>query len=210
FSSLLQGQRDLETVGRLILSELAPLVCVQHGALYLYEFVDGEPAMKLLSSYAYQGRDDLPRYFKLGEGLVGQSALESKRIILTSVPADYVRIRSGLGESTPLNIVVLPALIEGETRAVLELASFEQFSDTHLSFLDQLTESIGIVFNTLAVNLRTEVLRKQSQALTQELQQTNLELEEKAHLLSEQNEEVERRRREIEEARRARRGRARP
>jgi CheY-like chemotaxis protein/signal transduction histidine kinase/HAMP domain-containing protein len=202
FSSLLQGQRDLQTVGRLILSELAPLVGVQHGAFYLNEVIDGEPTLNLLASYAYQGRDDLPRYFKLGEGLVGQCAREHKRILLTQVPPDYIRISSGLGEAPPLNIVVLPALFEGQTRAVIELASFEPFSESHLSLLDQLTESIGIVLNTLVANLRTEGLLKQSQALTQELQQTNLELEEKARLLSEQNDEVERRRREIEEARR--------
>jgi HAMP domain-containing protein/CheY-like chemotaxis protein len=202
FSSLLQGQRDLQTVGRLILSELAPLVGVQHGAFYLNETVDGEAKLNLLASYAYQGREDLPRYFKLGEGLVGQCASEHKRILLTNLPADYIRISSGLGEAPPLNIVVLPALFEGETRAVIELASFEPFSESHLSLLDQLAESIGIVLNTLVANLRTEELLKQSQALTQELQQTNLELEEKARLLSEQNDEVERRRREIEEARR--------
>jgi CheY-like chemotaxis protein/signal transduction histidine kinase/HAMP domain-containing protein len=202
FSSLLQGQRDLHTVGRLILSELAPLVGVQHGAFYLNDVIDGEPTLNLLASYAYLGREGLPRYFKLGEGLVGQCAREHKRILITQVPADYIRISSGLGEAPPLNIVVLPALFEGETRAVIELASFEPFSESHLSLLDQLAESIGIVLNTLVANLRTEELLKQSQALTQELQQTNLELEEKARLLSEQNDEVERRRREIEEARR--------
>jgi signal transduction histidine kinase/CheY-like chemotaxis protein len=200
---LLQGQRDVQTVGRLILSELAPLVGVQHGAFYLNDPVDGEPVLKLLASYAYQAQPDLPTEFKVGEGLVGQCAHERKRILLTEVPGDYIAINSALGKAPPLNIVVLPALFEGETRAVIELASFGRFSETHLSFLDQLTESIGIVLNTIAANMRTEELLKQSQALTQELQQTNLELEEKARLLSEQNEEVERRRREIEEARRA-------
>ena len=204
FSGLLQGQRDLQTVGRLILSELAPLIGAQHGVFYVNEpGGDGEPVLKLLASYAAQNRPDVPMQYRLGEGLIGQTAQENRRILLNNVPADYIKINSALGEAPPLNIVALPALFEGETRAVIELASFDRFSDTHLNFLDQLTESIGIVLNTLAANLRTEELLKQSQALTTELQQTNLELEEKARLLSEQNEEVERRRREVEEARHA-------
>ena len=209
FTGMLQGQKDLQTVGRLILSELAPLVGVQHGVFYLNEPTEtGETMLQLLASYAYRERKHLNRTFREGEGLVGQVAYEKERILLTNVPGDYVQVSSGLGEAPPLNIVVLPVLFEGQVMAVIELASFNRFSETHLSFLDQLTESIGIVLNTIAANMRTEELLKQSQALTQELQQqqeelqqTNEELEEKARLLSEQNEEVERRRREIEEAR---------
>ena len=86
------------------------------------------------------------------------------------MPRDYVQISSGLGEAPPLNVIVLPVLFEGEVNAVIELASFSQFSETHQSFLDQLMESIGIVLNTIAANMRTEDLLKQSQLLTAELQ----------------------------------------
>ena len=209
FTGMLQGQTDLQTVGRMILSELAPLVGVQHGVFCLNEpAVDGQPVLNLLATYAYRPRENLSTQFKLGEGLVGQAAYERERILITRVPADYVEISSGLGEAPPLSIVVLPVLFEGDVKAVIELASFDRFSEIHLSFLDQLTESIGVVLNTLAANRRTENLLKQSQALTSELQQrqeelqtTNEALEEKARLLSEQNQEVERRRREIDEAR---------
>ncbi|HEV2121700.1 MAG TPA: ATP-binding protein, partial [Chloroflexota bacterium] len=210
FTGMLQGQKDLQTVGRMILSELAPLVNAQHGVFYLGEAADGQPTLKLLSAYAYRERKNLATQFRLGEGLVGQAAFEKERILLSGVPGDYIHINSGLGEAPPLNIVVLPVLFEGDIKAVVELASFNRFSDTHLSFLDQLTESIGIVLNTLEANIRTEALLRQSQALTaelqqqqEELQQTNEELEEKARLLSEQNEEVERRRRELEDTRRS-------
>ena len=145
-----------------------------------------------------------------GEGLVGQCVVEKERIVVTNAPADYLQVTSGSGHAQPLNVVVLPVLFEGDIKAVIELASFETFSDNHLLFLDQLTQSIGIVLNTIAANMRTEELLKQSQSLTielqsqqDELQQTNEELEEKARLLAEQNEEVEKRTREIEEARRA-------
>ena len=122
---------------------------------------------------------------------MGQCAQEKQRILLTDVPSDYVRINSGLGESTPLNIIVLPILFEGSVRAVLELASFSEFSPTHQAFLDQLTESIGLVLNTIEANTLTENLLRQSQSQAQELQS-------RAGMLAEQNTEVERKNQEVE------------
>jgi HAMP domain-containing protein len=166
FTRMLQGQRDLETVSKLILSELAPLVSAQHGVFYLMETVESaEASLKLLSTYAYRERKHLSNRFRLGEGLVGQCALEKERILLTAVPDDYIKISSGLGESTPRNVVVLPVLFEGQVTAVIELASFRHFSEIHLTFFDQLTESIAIVLNTIAASMRTEELLKQSQSL---------------------------------------------
>src|SRR5215212_9326784 len=169
-----------------------------------------DPALKLLASYAFKDRKNIDNRFKLGEGLVGQCALEKEKILLTDVPTDYIKITSGLGESTPLNIIVLPIVFEGQVKAVMELASFERFNPTHETFLDQLTESIGIVLNTIEANMRTEDLLKQSQSLArelqsqqEELQQTNAELEDKAKLLADQNVEVERKNKEVEQARQA-------
>jgi Signal transduction histidine kinase len=180
FSRMLQGQRDLLTVGKLILSELAPVVSAQHGAFYIMSNSVEEPELKLLASYAHRQRRDAKNNFKLGESLVGQAALEKQRILLTDVPSDYVRVSSGLGESRPINIVVLPILFEGEVKAVMELSSLDRFNPTHQAFLDQLTESIGIVLHTIEANTRTENLLKQSQSLAAELQKTNEELQEKA------------------------------
>src|SRR5205814_3621041 len=169
-----------------------------------------EPRLHLLASYAFRARKHSSHDLKLGETLVGQAALEKERILLTKVPSDYVQISSGLGEATPLNLVVLPVLFEGQVKAVIELASFEQFSPTHQIFLDQLTESIGIVLNTIEANMRTEELLKQSQSLASELQsrqdelqRTNAELERKAQLLVDQNAEVEKKNREVELAKQA-------
>ncbi len=209
FSRMLQGQKDLLTVGRLILSELAPVVNAQHGVFYTLHTSD-EPCLKLLASYAYRERVHIDTTFMLGEGLVGQCALEKEKILLTNVPADYIRISSGLGEAAPLNIIVMPVVFEGQVKAVLELASFDSFSETHQKFLDQLTDTIGIVFNTIEASTLTEDLLAQSQSLArelqsrqEELQKTNAELEEKATLLAEQNVEVERKNFEVEQARQA-------
>ncbi|MBD2502372.1 hybrid sensor histidine kinase/response regulator [Anabaena azotica] len=186
FTRMLQGQRDLETVSKLILSELAPLVGAQHGVFYLMEGAEHQNYLKLLSTYAYRERKHLANRFQLGEGLVGQCALEKERILLTEVPNDYVKISSGLGESSPLNAVVLPVLFEGQVTAVIELASFRRFSEIHLTFFDQLTESIAIVLNTIAASMRTEELLKQSQSLAEELQTQQNELRETNKRLEQQ------------------------
>jgi HAMP domain-containing protein/signal transduction histidine kinase len=180
FTRVLQGQRDFLTVGKLILSELAPLVSAQQGAFYMMNKSNGESELKLLASYACQQGNGAKNLFKMGESLVGQAALEKRRILLTGVPNNYATLSSGLGEFRPTNIVILPILFEGEVKAVMELSSVEQFSPTHEAFLDQLTESIGIVLNTIEASTQTENLLKQSQSLAAELQKTNLELEEKA------------------------------
>jgi HAMP domain-containing protein/signal transduction histidine kinase/ActR/RegA family two-component response regulator len=180
FTRMLQGQRDFLTVGKLILSELAPLVSAQQGAFYIINNANGESELRLLASYAQQEGNGAKNRFKLGEGLVGQAALEKRRMLLTDVPDNYAKVSSGLREFRPMNIVVLPILFEGEVKAVMELSSVERFSPAHEAFLDQLTESIGIVLNTIEASTRTENLLKQSQSLAAELQKTNLELEEKA------------------------------
>src|SRR5260370_13208127 len=184
---MLQGQRDFLTVGKLILSELAPLVSAQQGAFYMIDNSNGESELKLLASYAYQDGNGAKNRFKMGESLVGQAALEKRSILLTDVPNNYAKVSSGLGEFHPTNIVVLPILFEGEVKAVIELSSLDRFNSTHQAFLSQLTESIRIVLHTIEANTRTENLLKQSQSLAselqnrqEELQTTNLELAEKA------------------------------
>ncbi|MEO7190928.1 MAG: response regulator, partial [Vicinamibacterales bacterium] len=208
FTRMLQGQRDLVTVAEMLLSELAPLVHAQQGAVYQMEVTTERSSLWLLASYAANAHQ--PARIGLGEGLVGQCAVEQQRVLLTKVPKSYTRVRSSLGNAKPTNIVVLPVLFEGETKAVIELASLYAFTTTHLTFLEQLTQSIGVVLNTIEATMRTENLLQQSQQLTTELQtrqaelqQTNEELASKAKQLAEQNVEVERKNIEVEQARRA-------
>ena len=207
FTGMLQGQRELSTVGRMLLSELAPLVHAHQGTVY---HVTGGANMTLLSSYAQTGELRLAPMIAVGEGLVGQCAAEKKRIFLNDVPTDFISIKSSLGESHKLSVVVLPVLFEGQTKAVIELASLHPFTIVNLTFLEQLTLSIGAVFNTIEATMRTEGLLTQSQQLTvelqarqSELQKTNEELGTKARLLAQQNAEVERKNSEVEQARRA-------
>ncbi|MDV6345619.1 response regulator [Nitrosomonas sp. Is37] len=200
FTRLLQGYRDLDAVTALILSELAPLVSAHHGMFYMMDSKERDERLRMVASYGCRPGRGLPTSFAPGEGLVGQCALEKQRIWLTNVPRDYIKISSGLGAAPPTSIVVLPILFDQQVKAVIEIASLDRFTETHLSFLDQLMESIGVMLNMIEANSRTESLLAQSQSLAQELQQTNHELGEKARLLSEQNIEVEHQNREVEQA----------
>jgi signal transduction histidine kinase/CheY-like chemotaxis protein/HAMP domain-containing protein len=203
FTQMLQGQKDLNTVTRRILSELAQVVNAQKGMFYILEQDENfrNQKLKLFAAYAFGEEVKTAKEFALGQGLVGQCAVEKERILLTNVPKNYIKIGSGLGKASPVNLIVLPVLFEKEIKAVIELASFDTFSETHLDFLSQLTESIGIVLNTIEANTRTEGLLVQSQSLTDELRRTNEELQDKAHLLVKQKEEVEAKNKEVEEAR---------
>jgi HAMP domain-containing protein/CheY-like chemotaxis protein len=210
FSRMMQGQRDLVTVGQMLLGELAPLVDAQQGIVYVMESDDGVSVLKQLASYADSRPSTQPRRYTLREGIVGQSAADGRRILLENIPQEAVHVTSGILTARARNVVALPVLYEGQVKAVIELASLVPFPESHLVFLDQLRDSIGVVLNTIEATMRTEGLLKQSQELAtelqaqqKELQQTNEELANKARLLAEQNAEVERKNEEIELARRA-------
>jgi CheY-like chemotaxis protein/signal transduction histidine kinase/HAMP domain-containing protein len=209
FTNMLQGQRDLGTVGRLLLSELTPLVNAQQSVIYQME-TEGSPQLRLLSSYAGSEEGGNPSMLKVGEGLVGQCALDKQRLLITEIPDSAVPIASAMFKVAPRNIVVLPVLFESQVKAVIELASIDEFTPLQITFLEQLTASIGIVLNSIEATMQTEGFLKQSQQLAaelqtqqRELQQTNEQLEQKAQQLAERNVEVEAKNQEIEHARRA-------
>jgi len=209
FTNMLQGQRDLTTVGRMLLSELAPQVAAQNGVIYLVD-AEGPPVLRLLASYADAGADGHPETLDLGEGVIGQCAVDARATLISDVPSNVVPIRTGIFRMKPSNLIVLPVLFEGQVKAVIELASVSPFTALQKTFLDQLTAGIGIVLNSIEATMQTEGLLKQSQQLAtelqtqqKELQLTNEQLEQKAQQLAEQNAEVERKNDEIEQARRA-------
>ena len=191
FSGMMQGQRSVVSLARLIMSELTPLVSAQHGVFYGVDS-DDDAALVMLSSYAYQRRKSVSNRFEPGEGLVGQCALERKSILVSEVPDGYIEVSSGLGHAPPRNIGVFPVVFEGGLKAVIELASFQSFSPIHLTFLDQLTQSIGVVLNMIGASMRTEELLQQLQRAYAELAARSKELEEKASELEIKNREIAR------------------
>ena len=208
FTRMLQGQRDLLTVAHQVLSELAQVVDAQHGAFYMMRREEDEASLQLFASYAYTERKNLSQNFGMGEAMVGQAALERKRILVTDVPESYVHVSSALGDAPPRNLVVVPVVFEDQVKGVIELATFQPFSEIQLDFMDQLMESLGIVVATIEATMRTDDLLRQSQGMAEELQtqqeelqQTNEDLEEKARQLTAQRDEVESKNREVELAR---------
>jgi signal transduction histidine kinase/CheY-like chemotaxis protein/HAMP domain-containing protein len=199
FAQMLQGQRDRNAVANKVLSELAELVNARYSAFYILEQSDSveEPKLKLFAGYAHRGRKNIEQEFDMSQGLVGQCAKDKERIRLSNVPSEYLQISSGIGSAAPIDLVILPVLFENNIKAVIELASFDSFSDTHVDFLDQLTESIGIVLNNIETNTRTEELLKQSQSLAgelssqqEELRRANDELHDKGRSLEEKAEQL--------------------
>ncbi|MET0568250.1 MAG: HAMP domain-containing protein, partial [Hyphomicrobiaceae bacterium] len=211
FTSMLQGQRDLATVGTRLLSELVPLVNAHQGVIYqMMSENERGSYLTLLARYANDHRNGYPGQLRLGEGLIGQSAIEKRRIHVAEIPPDTVPVGSALLDAIPRSLLVLPVVFEDQIKAVIALASLHDFDPAHLAFLDQLTSSIGIVLNSIEATMRTEALLTQSQELARELQiqqrelqQSNEQLELKAQQLAERNREVEAKNQEIEQARRA-------
>jgi len=191
-SAMLQGQRDLTAVSALIMSELTPLVSAQHGAFFFAQpDPSGEVDLRLIASYGFTARKGVKNHFGLGESLVGQAALEKRVILVTEAPPDYIRIASGLGETPPVNVVVLPVVFEEQVLGVIELASVRAFTSVNQAFLEQIVESVGVVVATIIANTRTEELLKESQRLTQELQSQSEELQSQQDELRRSNLELE-------------------
>ncbi len=213
-AGMMQGHRDLAVVAELIMDELAPLVGAQHGTFFLAEPSDGDPRLRLIAGYGLRAGKAEPIQYRLGQSLIGQVARSKRSIVVANLPEGYVTISAGLGEAPPTNLAVLPILFEDQVIGVIELASFASFSQVQTDFLEQLTETLGVNFNTIIANARTDALLEESQRLTSELQarseelqdqqvelqRSNAELEDKAALLAAQNRDIETKNAEIEQA----------
>ncbi|WP_324789572.1 HAMP domain-containing protein [Streptomyces sp. H51] len=214
-SSLMQGHRDLPVVAELIMDELTPLVSAQYGAFYLAEDTARGPELRLVGSYGYPDDAGRPERIPVGRSLVGQAARNRRPISVEELPPGYVTISSGLGQTVPSALILLPIVVEEQVLGVIELASVGRFTQIHQDFLAQLMPTIGVNLNTIVANARTDELLDESQRLTaelqsrseelqvqqDELQRSNAELEEKASLLASQNRDIEAKNLEIEQAR---------
>ena len=207
-AGLMQGQRDLAVVADLIMSELIPLVGAQHGAFFLADSSGDQTELRLIAGYGLAPGDGTAERVLLGQSLIGQVAKTRKPVVLESVPGDYVRISSAIGESRPVNVMIVPIVFEDQVLGVIEAGSLWQFTQAHRDFLEQLMETIGVNVNTMIANARTDALLEQSQRLTaelqarqDELQRSNAELADKAALLAAQNRDIETKNAEIEHAR---------
>ncbi|HEY3755743.1 MAG TPA: response regulator [Opitutaceae bacterium] len=188
FAAIFQGRRDQDSLCKAVLAELASLIGARQSVFYVADDTDGRISLRLASAYA---AEELPPRVEAGQGLVGQALADGRRVVLTEVPANYLRIRSALGERAPAAVAVAPAVFEGRVKGVIELAVWNELTAPQLDLLDQLAASLGIVLNTIEGALRTEELLRQSQRLTESLRSSELELQEQQEELKQTNEELE-------------------
>ncbi len=177
----MRGEQTLASLTQNILTYIADYLHAQVGVFFLAEGTN----FKLVSSYAYQQRKHNYNEFQLGEGLIGQAALEKKTLLFTEVPKEHLNlsIHSGLGESLPHDIFVLPLLYEEQVLGVLELATSRHFTATEIEWLDLVADNIAITLNSAQSRLRMQALLEESQKLTLTLQNRQEEiLEREEHI----------------------------
>jgi signal transduction histidine kinase/CHASE3 domain sensor protein/DNA-binding response OmpR family regulator len=191
----LQGLKTLPKLAEIVVNNLVPLLDAHLGLFYMKEESNESKKKKgvcysLLSSYAYKKRKDISNTFALGEGLVGQSALEKKTILLTEAPKHYIEINSGSGKGAPRNIIVVPVVFEGETIAAIEIASAGKITEKHQTLLDVFSTNIGVIINNIISQQRTKSLLEKSEEMREELQTKQEELEQQTQVLKNNEEEL--------------------
>ncbi len=198
----MRGEKEIKELAQEVIIQIATYLKAQIGAIYLKE----NDSLNLVGSYAFQYRKDNANTFKLGQGLVGQSALEKKPILFSQVPGDYVRINSGLGNTTPKNIIVYPFLSDGEVKGVVEVGSAHDFSDLNMQFLAMVTDNVAIAFNVAQSRMKLKELLEETQrqaeeleAQQEELKQSNEELQEKTELLEKSESELKAQQEELQQ-----------
>jgi len=190
----MRGDQAIEALCRNIITFIADYLKVQIGTLYVD---NGEGTFKLMASYAYQSRKGLSNRFGIGEGLIGQAALEKQSIVITDVPDDYITIASGLGKKSPRTILVVPLIHNDQTVGVMELGSFRDFNELQVALLEEVAKAIAIAINSAQARVqlqkafeRTQQQAEELQAQQEELKTANEELEEQTQKLQVSEEEL--------------------
>ncbi|MCG2831226.1 MAG: response regulator [Desulfobacteraceae bacterium] len=200
----MRGEQNIAELAKNIISYICEHIGAKIGALYIVE----KDKLFLAGSYAYQKINEQFKEIKFNQGLVGQAAQKKKPILLTDIPEDYIKIESGLGNALPRHIVLFPFLIEETVKGVIEIGSFQEFSELDLSFLEQVSDSIAIAVNSAQSRNKMASLLEQTMEQSEELEvqqeelrQTNEELEEQAQILEEQKEKIQKTNLELNNAR---------
>jgi CheY-like chemotaxis protein/HAMP domain-containing protein len=199
----IRGEKEVKALAQDVVTQLVTYLKGHIGAIYLRS----NHHLELAGTYAFQKRKSNANQFSIGEGLVGQAALEKKTILFARVPDDYVAINSGLGDMLPKNILVTPFLYEGEVMGIIEIGTAHEFSDLDMQFLNLVNESIGIAFYTAESRAQLKQLLDETQQQAEELEsqqeelrQTNETLQEKTRLLEESESELKSQQEELQQA----------
>jgi two-component system chemotaxis sensor kinase CheA len=190
-ATMLSGKSDLETLANSFITKITPMVGANYGVFYIKDVKGDEERFRKLATYAYNHEKVGAENFRLGEGGVGQSALENRLILLDRVPENYIKIASGMGNALPSEILIIPAEFQGEVLAVIEIASFESFSNSKQMLLKEVMRNLGTNIKNILRHMQVEKLLEESQALTVELQSQSEELQTQQEELRTVNEQLE-------------------
>lgn len=190
FGLLLQGQRDFEKAGSIILNSVAPLVEARQAALYCVDSERKDDTLFLVGSFACNKDSGIPLTVAFGDGVVGQCAVDRKMVHLQSIPSEAFKVKSALSQSSAADVYIIPILFEGDVRGVIELACEKQFSERSVALLEELSALLGVVFTAISGAQTTERLLDEARQLNEELRVQQEELESQAEELETQQEEL--------------------
>lgn len=189
---LRRNNNDTKALAEGVLTDLVKYLKVNQGALFLITEEGADKVLELMATYAYDKRKYVNRKIEFGDGLIGQCVLERQTMHLREVPADYVKITSGLGHALPRTILVVPLMHNQNIYGALEMASFRTFEDHEIAFIEKVAESIASTVSTVQVNERTKRLLEQSQQMAEELRAQEEEVRQNMEELSATQEQMSR------------------
>ncbi|USG66651.1 response regulator [Brevibacillus ruminantium] len=190
-TSLFQGIQDVQTLANLFIRRITPLVGASYGAIYIRDGQTDSTRLIKAGTYACDHSEIGASFVEVGQGLVGQCAVENHILHLTDLPEEYIRISSDLGQADPASIILLPVPYEGKVLAVVELATFTPFSAIQINLLEEITATMGITIHSIFVHMQIRNLLRESQILTEELQSQSEELQLQQEELRSINEKLE-------------------
>ncbi|WP_096199303.1 response regulator [Bacillus sp. FJAT-45350] len=186
--TMIQGTKDLKKFSEQFIQKIAKMLNATYGALYIKD--EKSTFLHNYASYAGNKKELIERKIQIGEGLVGQCALDNKKVHIESLPENYIKIQSGLGQANPKALLILPIEFDGEVLGVIELAKLEQFTTRQIRLLEQICNVTGTSINRILDHMKIEELLAESQALTEELQAQTEELQSQSEELQQQQEEL--------------------
>jgi two-component system chemotaxis sensor kinase CheA len=169
-ATMYQGINDTTQLANSFISKICMLLGANYGVFYLQMWQDDQQKFVKIASYAVYGNDEAIEEFRLGEGLIGQSAMEGRTIILHNLPDHYLKVASGLGQAFPKSLIITPIEFKGQVEAVIEVACLETFTPLQQQLLEQIRGTFGIALNNVRSRMELDRLLKESQLLTEELQ----------------------------------------
>ncbi|MFA7326810.1 MAG: response regulator [Candidatus Kapaibacterium sp.] len=197
------NETNIEILSEKLIAQISRLMGAGYGAFYLNN--ENMESLSLKGSYAFKKSDRLSSTIKYGEGLLGQCAKDKEKILLTNIPSDYFKITSSLGGETPLQVLIMPVMYYDNLLGIIELGSFEEFTEFNLEILEEAVSKIGIVINNINNVTKTKILLEKTQEQAEELKiqqdmllRINKNLEIKTESLRLSSAEIEKKNNELE------------